>query len=314
MKAVMYHYVQQYKDERPYLKFLNFSDFQKQLNLFDAKFGFVTKEQFVESLERGRPCNGVILTFDDSLRCHYQYVYPELKKRGLWGIFYVPTSVYSDNALLDVHKIHLLLSRVKPEDVLHQLNFFLEDNDLPDRKREEYRTQTYLNYKKSYLEKEVKRILNYYLDYNRRDMIFNKLFKHFNIQQDATVSEYYMQTRELKEMHQNGMLIGSHTVNHPVMSKLSAEEQRFEIKESFKFIENAVGSTATKTFCYPYGGFASFTQETEKILDEEQCLFSFNVEARDIDSDDLKYRKQALPRYDCNQFEYGQCYDFNPTI
>ena len=34
--------------------------------------------------------------------------------------------------------------------------------------------------------------------------------------------------------------------------------------------------------------------------------FSFNVEPRDISLDDLKNRKQALPRYDCNQFLYGK--------
>lgn len=313
MKAVMYHYVQEYNENRPYLKFLDFSDFQKQLDLFESKFGFVDKGKFLESLETGIPTDGVILTFDDSLKCHYNYVYAELKKRDLWGIFYIPTSIYTDNELLDVHKIHLLLSKIKSEDVLEYLYLSLEDDDLPDRKRKEYRTQTYLNYNKSHIEKEVKRILNYYLDYERRVDVFNKLFRHFNIQKDASVAEYYMKTEEIKEMAQNGMIVGSHTVHHPVMSKLSYHEQYDQIIESFEFLEQTVGNTAPKTFCYPYGGFASFTRETEEILENENSRFSFNVEPRDIEEGDLIHRKQALPRYDCNQFKFGQCYEFNPN-
>ena len=311
MKAVMYHYVQEFNKKYPYLKFLDFENFQKQLDYFGEMYGFTKKEEFLKSLDTGIPADGVILTFDDSLKCHYRYVYPELKKRGLWGIFYIPTSIYTEAELLEVHKIHLLLSRVKPEDVLEQLHLFIDEADLPDKKREEYRTKTYLNYKKSRLEKEVKRILNFYLDYSKRSKIFTKLFSHFDINQDASASDYYMTPAEFKEMHCNGMMIGSHTVSHPVMSKLSGKEQETEIKESFSFLENIVGELNPKTFCYPYGGFASFNDETERILEAESCRFAFNVEPREIQSDDLINRKQALPRFDCNQFQFGECYDFN---
>ncbi len=35
MKAVMYHYVQEYSSEYPNFKFLNFEDFKKQLSFFE---------------------------------------------------------------------------------------------------------------------------------------------------------------------------------------------------------------------------------------------------------------------------------------
>jgi peptidoglycan/xylan/chitin deacetylase (PgdA/CDA1 family) len=107
-------------------------------------------------------------------------------------------------------------------------------------------------------------------------------------------------------MHDNGMIIGSHTVNHPVLSKISKEEQYFEINESFNFLESVVGDFTIKTFCYPYGGFHSFDDNCESILNNLNCEFSFNVEQRDINKNDLQTRKQALPRYDCNKFKYGK--------
>ena len=44
----------------------------------------------------------------------------------------------------------------------------------------------------------------------------------------------------LKEMSNNGMIIGGHTVNHKVLSKLNYEEQDYEISNSIDFIENEI--------------------------------------------------------------------------
>ena len=107
-------------------------------------------------------------------------------------------------------------------------------------------------------------------------------------------------------MCESGMTIGSHTVNHPVMSRLSNINQRYEIEESFSYLQKNIKEFNPKTFCYPYGGFHSFSVETEQILNENSVLFSFNVEQRDIELSDIKNRYQALPRYDCNKFKFGK--------
>lgn len=107
-------------------------------------------------------------------------------------------------------------------------------------------------------------------------------------------------------MQKAGMVIGNHSETHPVLSKLSYGEQKNEIQNPFNYLDNICIKLPYKTFCYPYGGFHSFTDETESILNDFGCLFSFNVEERDISENDLKYRPQALPRYDCNCFPYGK--------
>ena len=119
-------------------------------------------------------------------------------------------------------------------------------------------------------------------------------------------NDLYMSIEQLEELKEANMVIGSHSVNHLVMSKLSVAEQEIEIDESFKFIEEKLGKQKIKTFCYPYGGFHTFSKETEGILNNTGCDFSFNVESRNVTMVDLKDRPQALPRYDCNMFKYGQ--------
>ena len=115
-----------------------------------------------------------------------------------------------------------------------------------------------------------------------------------------------MNIKQLQELKEANMVIGSHSVNHFVMSKLSEDEQVYEIENSFNFIEKKLGSQQIKTFCYPYGGFHTFSKETEEILNNYGFDFSFNVENRDVIISDFKNRPQALPRYDCNLFPHGK--------
>ena len=54
---------------------------------------------------------------------------------------------------------------------------------------------------------------------------------------------------------------------------------------------------------------ASYCEGSEKslksLVENENEPISFNVEARDINTDDLLSRPQSLPRFDCNQFPFG---------
>ena len=47
------------------------------------------------------------------------------------------------------------------------------------------------------------------------------------------VKEFYLSIENMKEMQTEGMIIGSHTVNHKVMSSLNFNEQNKEIINSF---------------------------------------------------------------------------------
>ena len=102
MKAIMYHYVREHDDSLPFFKYLHINNFIKQLDYFSNKFGFVNKNEFFDYVTHPSPIktlvrsikNKIVLTFDDGFKDHYKYVLPELIKRDLWGIFYIPISPY----------------------------------------------------------------------------------------------------------------------------------------------------------------------------------------------------------------------------
>ncbi len=305
MKAIMYHYVRPDSPEYPFFRHLHIDEFVKQLEYFGNEFGFLSQDEFARSLAIMEPQKGLILTFDDGLKDHFQYVLPELERRGLWGIFYITTSPYVTGKLIDVHSIHMLLGKFGGSVIAEVLQKLVADEYLSHSHIEEFRTLTYSRQKNSNDTVYVKRLLNYFIDYKFRQGIIDQLMLQFFPNETTLVEEFYMTRAELAGMSRKGMVLGSHTMNHPVLSKLSVSEQEEEIVSSYDLLEAIAGKQTLKTFCYPYGGFHTFTKATEEVLDRNDFAFSFNVESKDIEREELRSRRQALPRYDCNLFPYG---------
>jgi peptidoglycan/xylan/chitin deacetylase (PgdA/CDA1 family) len=111
------------------------------------------------------------------------------------------------------------------------------------------------------------------------------------------------------------MIIGSHGCSHQLLSKLNPRSQKKEIVDSFLTLSNLkILSSEIKTFCYPYGGFHSFTDYTESLLGSLCVSFSVNVEPRDCTANDIELRPHALPRYDCNIFPFGKATFVHPPV
>lgn len=304
MKALMYHYVRPEHEDLPYFRYLHVDDFARQLDWLELNHGFISREAFTRSIAAGRPEDGCVLTFDDGFSDHFDFVLPELLRRDLWGIFYVPTGVYETGQLLDVHRIHLLLGRCGGVAVLEQLVSLLEEQMLVDKNNTAFRTMTYRYQDNDDATNEVKRILNYYISYKERPRVLGRLFGDMIGDESDEVENYYMSPGELRTMADAGMVVGSHSVTHPVFSKLDVSDQWREIDVSFSYLERVLGR-AVDTFCYPYGGFHSFTDDTERLLRMRGCSYAFNVEPRNITEHDIVGRPMALPRFDCNMLAHG---------
>ena len=74
---------------------------------------------------------------------------------------------------------------------------------------------------------------------------------------------------QIREMVASGLIeIGSHSVNHPIMSRCRREVQEREIRESRRRIENEINQPCTM-FAYPNGRPQDYTSETISILKRE---------------------------------------------
>ena len=107
MKPVMYHYVRPSAGGLPHFPYLSLADFERQLDDFASDYGFVGREDFVRWVEGGPAPGGVLLTYDDGLRDHAEFVLPALQARGLFGLFYVS----SGPAMAGRHRLALPSAR-----------------------------------------------------------------------------------------------------------------------------------------------------------------------------------------------------------
>jgi peptidoglycan/xylan/chitin deacetylase (PgdA/CDA1 family) len=303
MKAIMYHYVRPAPEQLPYFRYLHIDDFARQLDWFARNDRLLSREEFDAARETGDARDGVVLTFDDGLADHYNYVLPLLLERGLFGIFYVCTAPLERRKLLDVHRIHLLLGRLGGQTALRRLSEHLDPNMLSDAHIKDFREATYCAQSNDVATTSFKRILNYLISYEHREGLLDQLFAH-EFGDEAVGQDFYLTPIQIREMDRLGMVIGSHGVHHYVFSKLSLESQREEIAGSLASLATVLGKPVT-TFCYPYGGHHTFTEETISLLEQAGCLYAFAVNPRAMTSADLTRNRQALPRYDCNMFPYG---------
>ena len=115
LPILMYHYVRPlHKRISIRHKVLDLELFDQQLEVLATKHVFVLGRDLVGQNKSdlfGQ--DNIWLTFDDGYRDCVEYVLPALLKRGLTGSFFVPTEAIFERKLLDVTKIHLMLSSVE---------------------------------------------------------------------------------------------------------------------------------------------------------------------------------------------------------
>ena len=124
------------------------------------------------------------------------------------------------------------MAKVEPKIIYNHLLSINIYDEIGENKIEEFEKFTYLNQSNDAETSKIKRILNYFIDYKFKDQIIDELLKKF-IKNMLDVKEFYLSIENMKEMQTEGMIIGSHTVNHKVMSSLNFNEQNKEIINSF---------------------------------------------------------------------------------
>jgi peptidoglycan/xylan/chitin deacetylase (PgdA/CDA1 family) len=79
------------------------------------------------------------------------------------------------------------------------------------------------------------------------------------------LAEHMLTWEQIGEMQQDGIAFGSHTVTHPVVSRLPAAIAEEELSESKRILEDRLGRPV-KDFAYPFGQPADCGLAAETIL------------------------------------------------
>ena len=304
----MYHYVRPNDHDQPNLHYLHVDDFQRQLDYFEAEFGVMSADEWSAALENPASLpEKIILTFDDGLRDHFDYVRPVLTERGHWGVFYVSSGPLFEGAFLNVHRTHYLLGRFAGSVVLKALESLLEDHHLITGFYDNLKREPYTHQSTEAHAKEVKKLINYAIKPDYKDELLSSLFVNLSVKEDDIVQRYYMTANQVTALDAAGFSVGAHGKSHNLLTKFQCTELQGEVSGSIRAI-NKLLEHPSKTFCFPYGGQDSWNEKTLAHLCEEGIEYCFCVEPTRITGKDIRERALWLPRFDCNEFPHGMSY------
>jgi peptidoglycan/xylan/chitin deacetylase (PgdA/CDA1 family) len=296
-RIVFYHYVRDVElTPYPGIRALSTAGFQAQLDWLGARFDIVAGSAFERAVQAGqgfdRPT--ALLTFDDGFADHYTNVFPALVSRGVGGIFFLAGAALELRPrLLNVHKTHFLLSELGAGRFADAVGEALESEGVRVEARDAAHEGTY-RYDEA-PDVRIKRILNYEAPYPVADRVLSALFERHVGDAEDFARTLYLTRAQAAEMAASGMTFGFHTETHPVLSRLDRQEQRMELRDGVRLIQNLTNQRAVP-FCYPYGFTHTYNADTLQVLEECGYSMAFNTARRDaMIGTDPRFE---LPRFD----------------
>ena len=100
----------------------------------------------------------------------------------------------------------------------------------------------------------------------------------------------YLSWEQCKEMQDSGLVeIFSHSKRHVFYDKLPVRTIRDDVIESYRIIEENLGTTSLKVFAYPYGAYTKETVWTLKVNGIDMQVYDLGINySNDLNNDYIK--------------------------
>jgi peptidoglycan/xylan/chitin deacetylase (PgdA/CDA1 family) len=227
--------------------------FARQMDYLASTHTVLGLEDAVERIHRNDvPENAIVVTFDDGYHDNFANAYPILRNLSLPATVFLATDVIGSDRLLWHDRVFGAFRKTK----------VLELSECPDKQRFSLATAG----ERLAAQHEVLGFL-FSLDEKQRDFWIDRLIAKLKVPDIREKRGLMLSWQEIATMSRNGIAFGSHSVTHPILSKLSATRIREEIVTSKRVIEEKLGTSVT-TFAYPKGGRGDFNETTKKLLIE----------------------------------------------
>ena len=309
LPIIMYHYVRPLNQRLSAKhKSLDLNEFSRQLRILSQKHYFISGTSvrsltFDGSTSSKRPA---WLTFDDGYLDHFQYVLPELVSHGAVASFFIPTKAIFERTLLDVNKVHIILSsNATTAQLIGQMREMFDANSGESvtgssfgELRRKYGVPNSLNDPDT---RFIKTLLQQALPNEIRQIMIRGLFEaHIKRQESAFVDEMYMTPDQVKQLHGFGMNIGSHGHDHSRYEFMSVESQKRDLETSLNYLRSVGIEDAASVMCYPHG---SFNSSAKTLVSEFGCEVAVSIKSAiaDLGSKDVDWLE--LPRIDTKDFD-----------
>ncbi len=215
-------------------------NFEKQMRYLSRFYHPVPLEDIVQHIRNGTspPPKSVAITFDDGYRDNYDNAYPILKKYGIPATIFLTTGYIDTDEIPWWDKVYYVLSQAKEGEPL--------STELPRAK-----------FNEPFNKKSIKRVIQMLKQLEEKEK--KSIIAELTDQRDLKVNDFaeknlMLSWEEVREMSNNGISFGAHTLTHPLLPRVPSDQARDEIYISKDIIEQQIGKSVN-IFAYPGGDF-----------------------------------------------------------
>lgn len=197
------------------------------------------------------PERACAITFDDGYADNRRVAMPILQRHGLPSTFFIATGFLNGGRMWNDTVIESVRLSPLPNLALHEeLGAGFESVAISTTEE-----------KRAAIDAIIGRIK--YLPVQERATLVDRIAAHAGAELPC---DLMMTSTEVRELRQGGMQIGAHTVSHPILARLGADEARTEIANSKEFLEGLLGERVG-LFAYPNGKPGTdYVQESVAIV------------------------------------------------
>ncbi len=288
-QILIYHRVNDEGD--PYFGGISPALFERQMAYVSSRFTVLPLEELVAALgARAVPPNAIAVTLDDGYRDNYLEAFPVFQRHSIPATIFLATSAVGSEQTLWHDDVFSAFRETKSPtlDAFGPRSIGGSLASVGDR---------------LHVMRQVLETVRAVPDDERAEAVV-KLREALNVGPSRPVPGLMLTWDEAREMSRGGIRFGSHTVSHPILSRVDRDRARRELSDSKAVIEERLGLPVVG-FAYPNGTPADFRSETKTLLDE--CGYRFAVTttpgANDETTDRFELRR-GTP-WDDDLFAFG---------
>lgn len=215
--------------------------FEWQINTISRYFDVLSLSEIIELKKNNQkiPARTVALTIDDGYKDFHEHAYPLLKKKKMKATFFVTVNFINQKTWLWPDRLKYAINNTQ----IDIIDFYFNGRIFS------------LSFTDSVQKFKIWNELSNYcisVNDNIKWELIHSLEKELCVDVPNHIPYEYepVTWSDLKEMSENGIEIGSHTLNHPILSKIKYSNLFEEIHTSKTEIESRLHKKVV-SFCYP---------------------------------------------------------------
>ncbi len=228
--------------------------FRQQMRHLRDRFTPLRFDQVLSCMDAGQrlPERAVLVTFDDGYDDNYRVAFPILRDLGMSAMFFVSTG-HIDTGEPYIYDWLVQMVCTTTASVLRAPELGIE-----------WEIPAGLGARRELASRLLDCLKS--LDDAGQSTLVGRLEQEWNLPRAVGhVDCRPMTWEQLREMHRDGMEIGSHGVGHRMLAKLPIQQMTEEVVQSKSTLERELGAPA-HVISYPVGGPDAFDTETIEVV------------------------------------------------